>query len=93
MAKAVVIATNGGNGPNSIRVCPSDSGQVEKPQTGDRRLVASQVGKALQERLGAERFAVWFGDGVSIDVAIDGETAGAEPVVAGCIVVSVGNAF
>ena len=99
MAKAVVIATNGGNGPNCIPVCPSDSGQSEKPQTGDRRLVASQVEKALRERLGAERYAVWFGDAVVIDVAIDGEaadgeTAGAEPVVAGdCIVVSVGNAF
>jgi chromosomal replication initiator protein len=89
MAKAAVIATNGGNEPDCTPVCPLGSGQM-----GDHGLVARRVGEALRERLGAERYAVWFGDAVVIDVAIDGEAAGADAAVAGgCIVVSVGNAF
>jgi chromosomal replication initiator protein len=88
MAKAAVIATNGGNGPNCTPASPSAGG----PE-GDCRQLVRRVGEALRERLGEERYAVWFGDAVAIDVAIDGETAGADGAAGGCIVVSVGNAF
>jgi chromosomal replication initiator protein len=88
MAKAAVIATNGGNGPNCTPASPSAGG----PE-GDCRLLVRRVGEALRERLGEERYAVWFGDAVAIDVAIDGETTGADGAAGGCIVVSVGNAF
>ena len=88
MAKAAVIATNCGNGPNCTPASPSAGG----PE-GDCRLLVRRVGEALRERLGEERYAVWFGDAVAIDVAIDGETAGGDGAAGGCIVVSVGNAF
>ena len=94
MAKAAVIATNGGNGPNCTPASPSAGGPER-----DCRLLVRRVGEALRERLGDERYAVWFGDAVAIDVAIDGEIAGAAGAggaggAAGdCIVVSVGNAF
>jgi chromosomal replication initiator protein len=90
MAKAAVIATNGGNGPNCTPVCPSGSGQAGGGQEGDCSLVARRVEGALRDRIGAERYAVWFGDAVAIEV----ETVGTEVAVAGgCIVVSVGNSF
>jgi chromosomal replication initiator protein len=82
MAKAAVIATNGGNGPHSTPGCPVGPGQESDP-----RRVAKRVEESLRERLGAERYAVWFGDAVAIDV----EAGGAEH--GGSVVVSVGNAF
>jgi chromosomal replication initiator protein len=87
MAKAAVIATNGGNGPN----CTPPSLPGSEPAAGIR-LLARRVEDALQERLGAERYAVWFGDAVTIDVVIDAESAGTA-AAGDCIVVSVGNAF
>jgi chromosomal replication initiator protein len=88
MAKAAVIATNGGNGPNCTPASPSMSGLA-----GDCRNLVTRVQDALRDRLGAERYAVWFGDAVAIDVAIDGETAETAAAAHDCIVVSVGNAF
>jgi chromosomal replication initiator protein len=87
MAKAAVIATNGGNGPN----CTPPSLPDSEPAAGIR-LLARRVEDALQERLGAERYAVWFGDAVTIDVVIDAESVGTA-AAGDCIVVSVGNAF
>jgi chromosomal replication initiator protein len=87
MAKAAVIATNGGNGPNCI---PASLPGGEPP--AGIRLLVRRVEEALQERLGAERYAVWFGDGVTIDVVIDAESVGTA-AAGDCIVVSVGNAF
>jgi chromosomal replication initiator protein len=87
MAKAAVIATNGGNGPK----CTPPSLSGGEPAAGIRLLVR-RVEEALQERLGAERYAVWFGDAVTIDVVIDAESSGTAAAV-DCIVVSVGNAF
>jgi chromosomal replication initiator protein len=87
MAKAAVIATNGGNGPN----CTPPSLPGSEPAAGIR-LLARRVEDALQERLGAERYAVWFGDAVTIDVVIDAESVGTA-AAGDCIVVSVGNAF
>lgn len=80
MAKAAVIAGNGGNEPTCIPVSAVVSGLE-----GDRAQVARRVMEALRERLGAERFAVWFGDAVGIDVesAADGVN----------VVVSVDNSF
>ncbi len=93
MAKAAVIATEGGNGPHRTQGLPavglpavgvpeSCSGQVD-----ERRRLASLVEASLRERLGGERYAVWFGDAVSFDVEPEGAGNG------GCVVVSVGNAF
>ncbi len=87
MAKAAVIATNGGNGPN----CTPPSLPGSEPAAGIR-LLARRVEDALQERLGAERYAVWFGDAVTIDVVIDAESVGTA-AAGDCIVMSVGNAF
>ena len=105
MAKAAVIATNGGNEPNCTLGSPSAGGQVVGSQTrdglmmdglmrdsqeNDRGLVARRVEEALQKRLGAERYAVWFGDAVTIEV----EAVGTEEASAGGgIVISACNAF
>jgi chromosomal replication initiator protein len=80
MAKAAVIAVNGGNGPTCMPVST-----VVSRLDGDRTTVARRVEEALRERLGAERYAVWFGDAVAIDVesAADGVN----------VVVSVDNSF
>ena len=80
MAKAAVIAGNGGNEPTCMPVSAVVSGLE-----GDRTMMARRVEEALRERLGAERFAVWFGDAVGIDVesAADGVN----------VVVSVDNSF
>ena len=97
MAKAAVIATTGGNGPDRRPARP-----LGGSESGDGRLLARRVEAALRERLGAERYAVWFGDAVSIEVAVDGAVdvkpdgtnGGAEfPVADRSVVVSVGNAF
>jgi len=82
MAKAAVIATESGNEPHHTHACPTGSGQES-----DRRRTVTRVEEVLRERLGAERYAVWFGDAVAIDVeAVGGEHGGS-------IVVCVGNAF
>jgi len=80
MAKAAVIAVNGGNGPTCMPV----SAVVSRLE-GDRTTVARRVEEAIRERLGAERYAVWFGDAVGIEVesASDGVN----------VVISVENAF
>jgi chromosomal replication initiator protein len=80
MAKAAVIAGNGGNEPTYMPVSAVVSGLE-----GDRAMAARRVEEALRERLGAERYAVWFGDAVGIDVesAADGVN----------VVVSVDNSF
>jgi len=88
MAKAAVIAENGGMMPsNTPNACDDrDKGRQER----DLKTVVKRVEDALQERLGAERYAVWFGDAVTIDV----ETVNASAVAdGGSIIVSVGNAF
>ena len=82
MAKAAVIATESGNEPHHTQACPTGSGQES-----DRRRTVTRVEEVLRERLGAERYAVWFGDAVAIDVEAVGGEAG------GSIVVCVGNAF
>ena len=97
MAKAAVIATTGGNGPERTPACPSRVHEMGDGM-GDHGLMARRVEDALRERLGAERYAVWFGDAVAIEAAIDGavdgKSLGAETAEAGpSIVVSVGNAF
>ena len=85
MAKAAVIAENGETVPRS-----TPSACKAGVQDRDHQAVARRVEKALQERLGAERFAVWFGDAVAIEVeAVHPGTA----VDGGSILVSVGNAF
>lgn len=85
MAKATVIAKNGGTVPSSTPNPGNDGGQQCDPAT-----MAKRVGEALLERLGAERYAVWFGDAV----AIDAETVNPEVAAdGGSIIVSVGNAF
>jgi chromosomal replication initiator protein len=55
--------------------------------TRDRDATAARVCDALRARLGADRFAVWFGDGAAIRML---PTAAGEPV---CIVVRVGSGF
>ena len=85
MAKAAVIVENGGTVPNGTPDARNDRG-LER----DRTTLVNRIEQALQERLGAERYAVWFGDAVAIGV----ETMDAESAAAGgTIVVSVGNAF
>lgn len=82
MAKAAVIATKSGNEPHHTQACSTGSGQES-----DRRRTVTRVEEVLRERLGAERYAVWFGDSVAIDAEAVGGEAG------GSIVVCVGNAF
>ena len=85
MAKAAVIVENGGTVPNGTPDARNDRG-LER----DRTTLVNRIEQALQERLGAERYAVWFGDAVAIGV----ETMNAESAAdGGTIVVSVGNAF
>jgi chromosomal replication initiator protein len=82
MAKAAVIATESGNEPHPIHARPTGSGQES-----DCLRTVTRVEEVLRDRLGAERYAVWFGDAVAIEVeAVGGEDGGS-------IVVSVGNAF
>jgi len=60
------------------------------PAAGTGRSLTRLVEEALRDRLGEERYAVWFGEGVSITVDIDA----AAPVGGGrSVVVSAGNAF
>lgn len=96
MAKAAVIATNGGNGPEHMPASQQSVHAIRAMgnERGDHRLLARRVEDALRERLGAERYAVWFGDAVVIEAVVDGSVAGAEAAGAGpSIVVSVDNAF
>ena len=55
--------------------------------TRDREATAVRVCDALRARLGADRFAVWFGDGAAIRMM---PMAAGEPA---CIVVRVGSGF
>jgi chromosomal replication initiator protein len=55
------------------------------PAGAEDRQAALRVGEALRERIGAERYAVWFGEGVVIDV--ESAAAGA------CVVVRAGSGF
>jgi len=87
MAKAAVIAENGGIMPSNT---PNACDDRDRGQKRDLKTVVQRVEEALQERLGSERYAVWFGDGVAIDV----ETVHSDSVAdGGSIIVSVGNAF
>jgi len=87
MAKASVIAENGGIMPSSP---PNACGDRDRGQELDLKTVVQRVEEALQERLGAERYAVWFGDAVAIDAEPVNPDAVAD---GGSIVVNVGNAF
>ena len=80
MAKAAVVAANGGR---------------ETPRRGlaqgaaDPRLVSRQVAAAIEQLLGAERYAVWFGDGV----AIEWEPAAGVNDGGGSLVITAGTPF
>jgi chromosomal replication initiator protein len=89
MAKATVIAEQGGNGPNGFSNSDHGCGQGLDP-----RLLAARVAEALRKQLGDERYAVWFGEAVSFDaMAIDSKAVAAVPAGdVGRIVVSVSNA-
>jgi len=82
MAKAAVIATESGNGPPHTHACNTGS----RPAV-DLSGVAKRVAEALRERLGEERYAVWFGDAVTIEAEDVAAEAG------GSVVVGVGNSF
>jgi chromosomal replication initiator protein len=91
MAKAAVIAAKNGNEPNrapesGLKSCAGGG------QDSDRRTMERRVEQALRERLGAERYAVWFGDAVGI-VAEPATSASGTAVAGGCVVVNVANAF
>ena len=88
MAKAVVIATQSGNGPRQTHAGTTGGDPSEgSGPSGDRPRVGKRIEEALRGRLGEERYAVWFGDAVTIDVE-DGDAGGSRSVVIG-----VGNAF
>jgi chromosomal replication initiator protein len=91
MAKAAVIAANDANVPGCTHA-GSASGTAGSGQDRDRMALVRRIADALRERLGAERYAVWFGDAVGIEVEFAGAEVGAS-ADGGCVVVSVGNAF
>jgi chromosomal replication initiator protein len=107
MAKAAVIAAQSGNEPNGaakVRLNGSLdgglnggldgclAGSANSVQDGDSHVLERRVEQALRERVGAERYAVWFGDAVGIVVEPATSASGA-PVAGGCVVVNVSNAF
>jgi hypothetical protein len=84
MAKAAVIAANDANVPGCTHA-GSASGTAGSGQDRDRMALVRRIADALRERLGAERYAVWFGDAVGIEVEFAGAEVGAS-ADGGCVV-------
>jgi len=87
MAKATVIASNGGNErgdvgtSDAVGIVPAGGALLHAADATVEKIV-----QALRAHIGTERHAVWFGDGVTIGLE---EAAGG----GGSIVVGAGNAF
>ena len=78
MAKATDVVSEPVDGPNGVGARPT----------------ALLVSEALRERIGGERYAVWFGDGVGIEVEAAGDVQTPDGAPAGmCVIVRVGSVF
>ena len=78
MAKATDVVSETVDGPNGVGARPT----------------ALLVSEALRERIGGERYAVWFGDGVGIEVEAAGDVQTPDGAPAGmCVIVRVGSVF
>jgi len=94
MAKATGIATKKGNGPSDAARSQTVAG--ESGAAGEfRNDAVGRIVESLRERLGAERHAVWFGDGVTIalEAGADATIASGDAGPRGTVVIGVGNAF
>jgi len=90
MAKVAVIATNSASGLPPRPDCIDGLGQQDSHL--ELSMLSARIAGVLCERLGAERYAVWFGDAVGIVVEPAASDAGGNS--AGfCVTVNVANAF
>ncbi len=81
----------GDSAPKAAAAAPAADPALDSPlDTARGRLVE----EALRQRLGDERYGVWFGDGVSIGVgAVPAAGDGTTPRELPCVVVTAGNVF
>ena len=92
MAKAAVIAAKHGNEPNRMPDVGMPAGGAGTRDDFDQVAVARRIEEALRARLGADRYAVWFGDAVAI-VAEPEAGASGTAAAGGCIALVVGSEF